>query len=410
MITPPAREMFRRFPALFKNPPEYFSALARDYGDLVHLRFGPSDFYLVSDPATIQSALVDHGVQFEKFPRVKPALGVFGDGLLTSEEPRHRCQRRMMQPAFHASRMERYERIMFDCTKELLGRWRHGDVIDVGAEMNALTLEIICRTMFGASSKEHAAHVGELLEVIVPSLNRLVLPHGRLQLALPLPATRRYFRAVRELDRILETFIEERRRSGSPGDDLLGMLLEMPTRELRDELVTIFIAGHETTANALVWTWYLLGRNPDYADAAADVGMTERIVKEAMRLYPPVWILGRRALEKVQVGPLALKQGDVFLVCMYALHRREAAFRDAGVFRPERWEAALPHRFAYLPFGAGARVCIGERFAWRETVMIVSEIARCFRLRLTGEDPVEPVGMLTLRPGGAVRMRVEARA
>jgi cytochrome P450 len=410
MITPPALEMYRRFPLLFQNAPEYFRGLARDYGDWVHLRFGRSDFYLVSDPATIQSALVDHGTQFEKFPRVNPALGVFGDGLLTSEEPRHRCQRRIMQPAFHALRIEQYERAMFDCTRELVSRWRSGDVVDVGAEMNALTLEIICRTMFGASSREYAERVAELLEVIIPSLNRLVLPHGPLLLALPLPATRRYFRAVKELDRILEDLIEDRRRSGSAGDDLLGMMLEMPTRELRDEVVTIFIAGHETTANALVWTWYLLARNPSYEDEAADMASAERIVKEAMRLYPPVWILGRRALEAVELGPISLQQGDVMLVCMYALHRRKAAFPQAEAFRPERWDTALQHRFAYLPFGAGTRVCIGERFAWRETAIIVSEIARRFRLRFAGSDPVQPVGMLTLRPNGPVRMRLEARA
>lgn len=434
---PPARRLLTSFPRLFSRPLEYFTSLADEFGDCVQLRFGRADLYLVHDCGLIREILVNQGTAFEKFPRVQPELGLFGEGLLTSEEPAHTRQRRLIQPAFHQARMEAYGRSMIACAAEVAAQWRDGAAVDLAEEMNRLTLEIICRTMFGASAREISGEVARRLEVILPMLNNLVAPWGRLQLSLPLPRVRRYFAALRGLDRILYGLIRQRRASGREEDDLLGMLLAardeerggMSDRELRDEVMTIFIAGHETTANGLAWTWYLLdrypaargaleqeldsvlyGREPEPGDYPR-LPYTQAVVKESMRLYPPVWILGRRALREVNLGGLRFSAGTVFVVCLYALHRRTALYARAAEFLPDRWlDGSAPlGRFAYLPFGAGTRLCIGERFAWMESVLALAVLARRFRARLLPGARVEPLGLLTLRPKHGLPVRLEQR-
>jgi cytochrome P450 len=422
---------------LFSQPLVYFTSLADEYGDCVRLKFGRSDLYLVHDCTMIRELLVNQGASFEKFPRVQPELGLFGEGLLTSEEPVHMRQRRLMQPAFHQGRIEAYGRTMVECAGELAAEWRSGAAVDLAAEMNRLTLEIICRTMFGGSAREISAEVAHHLEIILPMLNSLVAPWGRLKLSLPLPAVRRYFAALRGLDGILYRLIQQRRAEGSDRGDLLGMLLAardegregMSDRELRDEVMTIFVAGHETTANGLAWTWYLLDRHPDVRrklerelDAVLEgrppgpadypkLIYTQAVVKESMRLYPPVWILGRRALREVDLGGLRFPARTVFVVCLYALHRRPSLYPRAGEFLPERWLASAepPARFAYLPFGAGSRLCIGERFAWMEAALVLAALAREFRAQVEPGAAVEPLGLLTLRPRLGVPARLERR-
>lgn len=426
---PSAGQMLRRFPSLFREPLRYFSALAEDYGPVVHLPFGNQDFYLLNDPALVQQVLLTKSASFEKFPQIDPALGLFGEGLLTSEEPRHMRQRRWMQPAFHHERIRHYADTVVACTREL----RPPEHTDLASEMHVLTLEIICQTMFGASAKEEAHEISRLLEIVMRMLAQLVTPLGRIKVALPLPETRAYFAALKRLDEILFGMIEARRARPDSGD-LLGMLLEtkdedgnnaLSTQELRDELMTIFVAGHETTSNHLAWTWYLLGTHPEVQkqleqelDALDDIGAddypklpySQAVIKESMRLYPSVWIMGRRALEPMSLGTMEAKAGDTFLVCQYTLHRRPELYSDAATFLPERWLTGWkPQKFAYLPFGAGPRLCIGERFAMMEAVLILAILAKRYRVELVSQVPPEPLARMTLSPKGGLPVKLYQR-
>jgi cytochrome P450 len=417
---------------LRERPFDFFTALADQYGELVEVRLGDRLFYVVNEPDLIRDILVTRGASFEKFPRIARTQGLFGDGLLTSEEPVHLRQRRLVQPAFHRDRILGYGRTMVAAAQELVSSWRDGAEVDVPAAMNHLALDIVCRTMFGVDSRAESRAVGEALETVLRMLNHLVMPWGSLLMALPFPSTRRYQAALRELDEIVYRMIRERRRTGEDRGDLLSMLLAaqengvgMDDLQLRDEVMTIFVAGHETVANGLAWAWYLLGR---HADATARlerelnevVGArapepedyprltyTEQVWSESMRLYPPVWILGRRALEPYTFSGGSAAPGAVFLVCMQALHRREALWTDPQAFRPERWEGGIRHRFGYLPFGAGSRLCIGERYAWMEGVLVLATIAQQWRLHAL--DDAAPQGLLTLRPRTGFRMRLVAR-
>jgi cytochrome P450 len=317
-----------------------------------------------------------------------------------------------MQPAFHQSKITEYSVVIQACAEEALSRWRDGDVLDMAVEMNRLTLEIICRTMFGSSAQEYAAEVGHLLEIILPMLNRLVMPLGAIRLRLPLPSTRAYFRALRRLDEILSQLTSK----GSGGSDLLGMLLDaryedgsgLSARELRDQIITIFVAGHETTGNGLAWILYLVSRRPDiWARMRSDEELVKAVAQEGMRLYPPVWIMGRRALQTITVGSLEVPKDTVVLMSQYSLHRRPALYQDPLEFRPERWLDATPPRWGHLPFGAGPRVCIGERFATQETTIILSEMAERFALS-PEYGHVKPGAYLTLRPKPGVRIKVRA--
>ena len=404
-------------PRLVRSPAEYLAWLAETYGDFVHLRFGDRNFYVVSDGDTIRDVLTTQAAQFEKFPRIDAALGLFGEGLLTSEEPEHMRQRRMLQPAFHHQQVLGYSEQILQCTRELLDTWSDGQVLDMAVEMNRLTLEIICRTMFGSSAAVYAREVGHLLETILPMLNRLVLPFGTLRLSLPLPSTRAYFRALRRLDEILESMVE----TGDSG--LLSMLLAardeqgrpLSAKELRDQVITIFVAGHETTGNGLAWILYLAAQQPqvwarlrDEASPGIDferLPYARAVAQEGWRLYPPVWIMGRRALQDVRVGELDVPRNTVVLISQFALHRRSATFERSQEFRPERWLEQAPPRWGYLPFGAGPRVCIGERFALYETVLILASLAERFNIE-PRFGRVRPGAYLTLRPKPGVPVRV----
>jgi cytochrome P450 len=430
---PSAPALLKRFPALLRKPLDYFVGLADDYGDNVKLQFGNQAMYLVHDTNLIREVLVDKASAFCKFPSVPSKLGLFGDGLLTSEEPLHMKQRRQMQPAFHQNRIDNYGTIMADCALEMMSRWQDGQEVDIAEEMNRATLEIICRTMFGSSVGQHWRDVAHQLDIIMPMLNNLVLPWGQLQLSLPLPGVQRYFKALARLDEILLGMIEERRKSGQPGEDLLGMLLEMypdddpvSSRELRDQITTIFVAGHDTTANGLAWTWHQLGLNPvaradlfgeldsklagriPTAADYRDLTVTQAIVKESMRLRPPVWIMGRRALEPISLSGVQVAKDEVVLVCLYSLHRRPQLWSNPTRFDWRRWQNPPADRWSYLPFGAGGRMCIGERFAWMESVLLIAAVAQTWDFDVLRRE-IEPLAQLTLRPSGGVPVRLRRR-
>jgi cytochrome P450 len=364
---------------------------------------------------------------------------LLGDGLLTSEGDHHRRQRRLVQPAFHRDRLAGYGAVMVDRAAIARDRWQPGQPFDVLQEMMRLTLAIVAKTLFSTDVDSEADDIGTALTQVFDLFEVILMPFSELLEKLPLPAVRRFKRARKRLDETIYRLIAEHRASGRDTGDLLSMLLlaqdeegsgGMTDIQVRDEALTLFLAGHETTADALTWAWYLLSQNPQ-AEAAFHAELdqvlggrlpafddlpqlryTERVFAETLRLYPPAWGIGRRALEEYQVGGFLIPARSVVLTSPYAVHRDPRWFPDPLAFRPERWSTEDPSRpkFAYFPFGGGARVCIGERFAWMEGTLLLAAIGQRWRLRLEPGHRVETQARITLRPKYGMRMRAEARA
>jgi cytochrome P450 len=424
-----------------RDPLEYFTRLARTYGDLVHVRLGGERVFLVSDPAQVRDVLVTNQRAFHKGRGLERARRLLGEGLLTSEGAEHVRQRRLIQPAFHRDRVASYAIVMSEYADRVQRGWTDGGTIDAAHEMMRLTLAIVGKTLFDKDVESHARDVGEALTAVMDSFWTLMLPFAEILERLPLPSMRRTRAARARLDGIIYSMIAERRRAPSDRGDLLSMLLlaqdeeaggrGMTDRQVRDEAMTIFLAGHETTANALSWTLYLLGRSPE-AEArlhaeldrvlagrlpgVADLPsltFVEQVITESMRLYPPAWIIGRRAIQDCSIGGYTIPARSLVLISPYVIHRDARHFPEPDRFLPERWtpdfRASLPP-FAYLPFGGGARRCIGEAFAWMELVLALSTIGRRWRLRLVPGHPVVPQPVITLRMKHGLKMTTHRRA
>jgi len=364
---------------------------------------------------------------------------LLGDGLLTSNGDVHLRQRRMMQPAFHRERIEGYGDRMVEHALRLSSTWRAGERFDVAEAMMRLTLGVVAETLFSADVRGEADEIGDALTDAMQLFDRLSLPLDQLLDRLPLPATRRFHRARRRLDATIHRVIAEHRAAGDRGD-LLSMLLaaqddegdgaRMSDAQVRDEALTIFLAGDETTALALAWTWHLLSRNPDAEarlhqelddvlgerpPAAADLPRlpcTRRVIAESMRLYPPAWTLGREPLEDLELGGYRIRAGSIVLVSPWVIQRDPRFFPDPLRFDPDRWlPEAEPerHRFAYFPFGAGPRKCIGEAFAWMEGTLLLATIAREWRVRTDRAARIEPRPLITLRTRAGMPAVAERR-
>jgi cytochrome P450 len=423
-----------------RDPLAFFTNLARTYGDVVAYRMGGEQVFFVNDPQIIKDILVTNARHFMKgrgLQRTKPLLG---EGLLTSEGAVHLRQRRLMQPAFHRDRIAGYGKVMVEYAEQLSRRgWTDGATIDAAREMNRLTLSVVGKTLFDADVESQAAEVGEALTGVLESFWTMMLPFAHVIERLPLPQMRRARRSRAKLDAMIYRMIAERRASGRDHGDLLSMLLNaqdeddggvMTDRQVRDEAMTIFLAGHETTANALTWTWYLLSGAPDVEaklheeidralqgrlpaiEDLRSLPYTERVVTEAMRLFPPAWIIGRRATADVPIASYVAPAGSICVMSQWVMHRDARYYTDPERFDPDRWtpefRAALP-KFAYFPFGGGPRQCIGESFAWMELILIVATIAQRWRLRLVPGHPVEPQALVTLRAKRGMKMNLELR-
>ena len=379
-------------------------------------------------------------VKFHKGLALQRAKRLLGEGLLTSEEDFHRRQRRLAQPAFHRARIASYASVMTDYASETRARWRDGDTLDMSEEMMRLTLGIVGKTLFDADVVSDAREVGEAMTVVMDLFNTITIPFFELIQKLPLPQLRRFDAAKAKLDAIIYRLIEERRRSGEDRGDLLSMLLlaqdtegdggAMTDEQLRDEVMTIFLAGHETTANALTWTWYLLsqnedveaklheevdrvlaGRLPAFADVA-QLKYTEMVLAESMRLYPPAWATGRLAIAETEIAGYAIPRRPLVLMSQYVMHRDSRYFPEPLSFDPERWTTAAREsrpQFSYFPFGGGPRRCIGEGFAWMEGVLLIAALAQQWRMRLVPNHPVALKPVITLRPKHGMRMTVISR-
>jgi cytochrome P450 len=425
-----------------RDPLRFLTHLAREYGDVARFKAGPQRIYLLNHPDYVRDVLVTHHARFHKGRALQRAKRLLGEGLLTSEGEFWRRQRRLAQPAFHRQRINSYGRVMVERAEKTGARWRDGETLDISKEMMRLTLAVVGKTLFDADVESDADEVGGALTEVMNLFGYLMLPFSEVLEKLPLPPRRRFMRARARLDAVIYRIIEEHRRAGADRGDLLSMLLlavdeegdrtGMTNEQLRDEVMTIFLAGHETTANALTWAWHLLAQNPE-AEAALheeldavleggraptveDVGAlryTEMVVAETMRLYPPAWAIGRLAVEDHEVGGYSIPRGSLVLVSQYVMHRDPRFFQDPERFLPERWtpeaKSARP-QFSYFPFGGGPRRCVGEGFAWMEATLMLATLARRWRARTLPGHIIETQPRITLRPGkGGVPVRLERR-
>ena len=411
-----------------RNPLRFFVWLTETYGDVVQYRSSVEPAYLVNHPDYVQHVLQTNGPNYNKNTYLNKYIveSLTGEGLLTSENPLWREQRRLIQPAFHRRSLPAFAGLMTDATCRTVDRLRAvapGETVDIAREMMRLTLDIVTSALFGYDITGRADEVGTAMDTMV-SIGK--------------PRHRKVREAIDLVDRIVYDIIDERRAHPErERDDLLTMLLNaryddgtaMPDKLVRDEVMTLLIAGHETTANTLGWTWYLLAQQPEVvARLEAEVDTlrgaapaiddfprlvyTDRVIQEAMRLYPSAWSISRRALADDAIGGYHIPAGAIVAMSPYTTHRHPAFWPDPERFDPDRFTpervAARP-RFAYFPFGGGARQCIGNYFAQMESLIIIPTIVQHFRLQPRWTEPIEGHALVTLRPRGGVPVALERR-
>lgn len=395
--------------------------------------------YFANHPDYVRDVFVTQNANFVKGRALQKAKRVLGEGLLTSEGETHHKHRRLVLPAFHRQRIASYGTVMVEHAIRMSDAWQDGITLDIHHEMTRLTLGIVAKTLFDADVGKEADEIGEAMNVILEMFNLMMYPFAELLEKLPLPMVKRYEKMRGRLDSTIYKIIEERRRSGVDRQDLLSMLLlsvdeedgsKLSDSQVRDEAMTLFLAGHETTANAMSWTFYLLSQNPAVesklhseidevlgsrpptTEDVAKLPYTEKVITESLRLYPPAWGIGRRSLVDQMIGPYELPADAIVLLSPFVTQRDSRFFPDPTQFKPERWstefKASLPP-FAYFPFGGGSRRCIGEGFAWTEAILLLATLSGSWRVRLAQSTPVDPVALFTLRPRNGIRMKIERR-
>jgi len=417
-----------------------FITRCRDFGDVVRTRFLWVYAYFLYHPKDIETLLTTNAKSFRKAQSLRSPFfyRLVGNGLVTSEGDFWRRQRRLAQPAFHRQRINTYGAVMVEYGQRAIADWRDGEKRDLAKDMTRLTLEIVVKTLFNSDVSNDADHVGAILSKIVQPFANQATVKWILDNRLPTPGHKRYFQSVSEIDRIVFRIISERRASKSDVGDLLSMLLQaqdedgsqMTDTQLRDEVMTLFLAGHETTALSLSWSWYLLATHPEaeekfHAELAEVLGgrppqvadlpklkYTEMTVKEAMRLYPPAYAVGREAVEETEIGGYRVPRGTQIFAFQWVTQRDPRFFDNPDHFEPERWtperSEQIP-KYAYFPFGAGPRQCIGNYFAMMEIVLLLATIGQQFKFRLQPGHTVELLPVLSLRPKNGLPMIVLQR-
>lgn len=413
-----------------KDPLVFMKTLANDYGEIVRFRLGPfQKVNLITDPELIKEVLVTKQKSFLKSSDVQSLKALIGDGLLTSEKELHMRQRRLIQPAFKKSHIMDYAQDMIVTSEKYIEGWKDGKEIEITEDMLNITLGIISKTMFSMELNEGYDLVGESVERAMKLAVRRMRSIIPLPLWVPVKRNREYKLAKQALDEVLFKIITSRREDTEVKDDLLGILMRarddhdgtgMTDSQLRDELMTIFLAGHETTANALSWTLYLLSQNPEaeqklYEELDEVIGegtiapehftglsYTQNVISESLRLYPPAYVIGRQVDESVDIGDYHIKKGEMILISQYVMQRKPEYFEEPNEFRPERFEnnfiKSIP-AYAYFPFGGGPRVCIGNHFAFMEMVLVLACISQRFQLKPAFDaSSIKTQPLITLRP------------
>ena len=432
-------------------PGKYFLELQRDRlgflqraaaecGDVTRISMGRGHAFVLTHPDDIRDVLVTNKRNFMKGRGLQRAKRLLGEGLLTNEGEAHLRQRRLAQPAFHRERIAGYAQTMASYADRTRAEWKEGERLDIGREMMELTLAIAGKTLLNADVEKETRVIGDSMTEVMRLFNIAMLPFAEYFDKVPLPWNVRFERAKARLDETIYRVIAERRRTGIDQGDLLSMLMlaqdaegdggGMTDEQLRDEAMTIFLAGHETTANALTFTWYLLSQHPEVEarlhkevdtvlggrtptmEDVPKLPYVRMVFAESMRLYPPAWTLGYRSVDEYEVRGFRMPPNTFVLMPQFIVHRDPRWFPDPLRFDPERWQPGTHSdrpRFAYFPFGGGVRQCIGEQFAWTEAILVIAMLAQRWRLTMAPGTEMVVQPSFTLRPRDPVVMTVERR-
>lgn len=417
----------------------YFTRCARECGDVALMRFGPRKVYLLSHPDHIEQVLLTRNRAYTKHYAFKFLRPLLGRGLLTAEGDHWLRQRRLMQPAFSRESLARYAGLMVEDAQQMLDGWSDGQRRDIHDEMTELTLRIAAKTLMDIDIGEQLEIVADGTDEVMDDFRRRFQSVAPPPMWLPTAKNRRIKQALAELDEVIEGIIASRHTSNEDRGDLLSMLMRardeddgrgMSDKQLRDEVMTLLLAGHETTANALSWIWYLLAQHPRVetkllaelhevlgaraptADDLPKLTYAEQIVKESMRIYPPAYTIGREAIENTRIGEYDVPRGTTVFASQWVVHRDSRWYDEPEKFVPERWtdefERTRP-KYAYFPFGGGPRVCIGNTFAMMEATLLLAAVAQRYRIRLASSEPIIPLAAVTLRPTGGIPVVISRR-
>ncbi len=420
------------------NPIHLFQHLAQAYGDIAHYKIGWHHIVFLNHPDYIREILVVQNDNFIKERTVQRSKMLLGEGMITAEGAEQCAQRRAAQPAFHRQRIPEYATTMVREAARARETWRAGEQRDIALDMMHLTLNVVAQTLFATDLRDEVDELADAINRIMGLYNFLVmLPAAEWLVHVRPPGLAAFVRARRRIDAVVYRMIEAHRRQGTGGGSLLDLMIAASPdrsadseRSLRDQVITIFLAGYETVANALAWTWYLLSQNPECErrfheeidrelqgrlpglDDIPSLQYVEMVMAESMRLYPPAWAMGRYARQDFQLGEYFLPAKTTILMSQFITHRDSRFFRDPLRFDPERFtpeDKSRRTKFVYFPFGAGPRQCIGESFAWMEGVLLLATLAQRWRLKLVPGHRIEPEPLITLRPKYGLRMEIERR-
>jgi cytochrome P450 len=414
--------------------------MANTYGDIAHFRFGLQPLYLVSHPDYIQEVLVTQHHSLPKTWILELARDALGNGMLTSNGEYHRRQRKLIKPVLHKHRIPDYAETMVCLADRTATDWQNGATIDMAHEMMRLTLAVVSQTLFSSDLDETATEIGQSISEMAEMYERAKSPFADQINRLPfLPSNRRFKRALGRLDAAIHRIIDRRRRSGETPDDLLTLLLAarneedgspLTDQQVRDEALAVFLAGQETTSDVLAWTWYLLSQHPEAEaefhrelDVVLDgrlpdprdlerLAYTRNMLTETMRLYPPGYVLPRRAAEPCSVGPYTVPPGAILLTNIYRVHRDPRFYDDPERFNPNRWTQEMKQRlprFAFCPFGGGPHACLGDYFAWADAMLLMAVLGLRWKASLIPGSPVAPRPLVNLRPRYGIPMKLTRR-
>lgn len=417
----------------------FLKRVADEYGDFAYFNFGPRKIYFINNPEFIKDIVITNNRKFIKSKVLQRSKIIVGEGLLTSEKEVHLNNRRAIQPLFHNKAIPSYAKIMVEETKNFIDMWNPDSVFDFHHEMMKITQTIVVKTLFGTDLGEKTHELINSLNFIMSMFPKLIMPFSELLDYLPIPSMKRLRKEMNFIDQVIYRLIDERKKIKNDNNDLLNVLLNtkdgdgndfFTKQQIRDEIITFFIAGQETTSNSLCWTWYLLSQNPkieekfyEKVDTVLEgklpgiqdiqsLKLLENIFKEGLRMFPPAWIISRRATEDYEVNGYIIPTGSDIYMSQYIVHHDDRFYDEPYKFNPDRWNEEKEDfpRFAFFPFGGGTRRCIGEPFAYMEAVLILAVISQRWKLELQPNFKVEMEPLITIRPKNGMNMIARKRA